>query len=111
MGPHGIAGKAALDTASLGRVETRGVEVGHSLGEAIHPHGHNRGEVKRPHGIAGKAALEAAILGQGETDGVEVGHKLGEGVHSHDIAVEAGVKNEPPESSRGQEIMQHRLFQ
>ena len=111
MGPHGIAGKAALEAALLGHVETSGIEVGHNLGEVMHPHGHNLGEVKRPQGIAGKAALEAALLGHVETDGVEVGHKLGEGVHSHDIAVKSGVKNEPPESSRGQEIMQHRLFQ
>ena len=46
MRPHGIAGKAALEAALLGHVETGGVEVGHNLGE-----------VMRPHGIAVEAAL------------------------------------------------------
>ena len=77
----------------------------------MHPHGQYLGEVKWPHGIAGKATLETALLGHSETDGVEVGHKLGEGVRSHGIAVEAGLESEPPEASRGQKIMQHRLFQ
>ena len=102
MGPHGIAGKAALDAASLGHVETSGVEVGHNLGEVMHPHGHNLGEVKRPHGIAGKAALEAALLGHVETGGVEVGHNLGEGMRPHGIAVEAALRTQQTESSRGQ---------
>ena len=90
MGPHGIAGKAALDTACIGQDETRGDEVGHNLGEVMYPHGHTLGEVKQPHGIVGIAALEAALLGHVETDGSGVGHKLGKGMRPHKITVESG---------------------
>ena len=64
-----------------------------------------------PHGIAGKAALDAASLGHVETGGVEVGHNLGEVMRPHHTAVEAVLRNQQPGSSRGKEIIQHRLFQ
>ena len=63
------------------------------------------------HGIAGKAALEAALLGRVETSGVEVSHNLGKGMRPHGITVEAALRTQQPESSRGKEIIQHRLFQ